>query len=143
MRRLALGDPHAWLITSACYIQTLDFYTEYLDLPDEELPDAVREAAVRWHWDGLLLSEEVARDIQLADMLLLLGDRRQVRLPFTGTIESMRPPNTLESCTWAPVSAMVSGTPLASVTACRVDPGLPQSRGLEPVPAPPPLSRGR
>ena len=77
MRRLALGDPHAWLITSARYYQTLDFYTEYLDLPDEELPDAIREA-VRWHWDGPLPPEEVARDIQLADMLLLLGDRRRV-----------------------------------------------------------------
>ena len=77
MRRLALGDPHAWLITSARYYQTLDFYTEYLDLPDEELPEAVREA-VRWHWDGPLPPEEVARDIQLAEMLLLVGDRRRV-----------------------------------------------------------------
>ena len=64
---MALGDPQAWLITSARYFQTLDFYTEYLDLPNEELPDAIREA-VRWHWDGPLSPEEVARDIQLADM---------------------------------------------------------------------------
>jgi hypothetical protein len=33
---------------------------------------------VRWHWDGPLPPEEVARDIQLAEMLLLLGDRRRV-----------------------------------------------------------------
>ena len=77
MRRLALGDPQAWLITSARYYQTLGFYTEYLDLPDEELPEAIREA-VRWHWDGPLPPQEVARDIQPAEMLLLLGDRRRV-----------------------------------------------------------------
>ncbi len=77
MRQLALHDPHAWLLTSVRYFQTLGFYVEYLDVPDDALPDAVREA-VRWHWDGPLPPEEVARDIQLADMLLLLGDTRRV-----------------------------------------------------------------
>jgi hypothetical protein len=28
---------------------------------------------VRWHWDGPLPPEEVARDMQLADMILLDG----------------------------------------------------------------------
>src|SRR5215212_2506614 len=49
----------------------------------------------------------------------------------------MRSSNALESCTWAPVSAMASGTPLASVRTCRFDPGLPRSRGLGPVLVPP------
>ncbi len=59
------------------YFQTLGFYTELLDLPDDPLLDAIREA-VRWHWDGPLPPEEVARDMQLADMILLLGDRGRV-----------------------------------------------------------------
>ena len=46
-------------------------------MPDDALPDAVREV-VRWHWDGPLPPEEVARDMQMADMLLLVGDRRRV-----------------------------------------------------------------
>ncbi len=78
MRQLALDDPHAWLLTSIRYFQTLAFYKEYLDVPDDALPDAVTEA-VRWHSeDGPLPPEEVARDMQLADMLLLLRDRRRV-----------------------------------------------------------------
>lgn len=48
----------------------------------------------------------------------------------------------LESCTWAPVSAIASGTPRVSVTTCRFDPGLPRSMGLGPVLVPP-FSRGR
>jgi hypothetical protein len=77
LRQLALGDPHAWLINSARYFQTLGFYTEYLDLPDDALPDEIREA-IRWRWDGPFPPEGVVRDLQLADMVLLLGDRRRV-----------------------------------------------------------------
>jgi hypothetical protein len=33
LRRLALREPHAWLLVSARYFQTLDFYAEYLDCP--------------------------------------------------------------------------------------------------------------
>jgi hypothetical protein len=77
LRQLALDDPYAWLITSIRYFQTLGFYTEYLDLADDGLPDAIGEA-VLWHWDGPLPPGEVARDVQLADMILLLGDRRRV-----------------------------------------------------------------
>ena len=77
LRQLALGDPHAWLIASARYFQTLSFYVEYLDLPDDAVLDEIREA-VRWHWDGPLPPDEAARDLQLADMVLLLGDRRRV-----------------------------------------------------------------
>ncbi len=66
-----------WLVVSARYFQTLGFYTEHLDLPNDPLLDAIREA-VRWHWDGPLPPEEVARDMQLADMILLLGDRSRV-----------------------------------------------------------------
>ena len=50
---------------------------EYLDLPDEALLDAIRDA-VRWHWDEPLPPEEVSRDLQLADMVLLLGDQSRV-----------------------------------------------------------------
>jgi hypothetical protein len=50
---------------------------EYLELPDDALLDAIRQA-VRWHWDGPLPPQEVARDMQLADMIVLLGDRRRV-----------------------------------------------------------------
>ena len=77
MRQLALDDPRTWLITSARYFQGLGFYTEYLDLSDDALLYAVRQA-VRWHWDEPLPPEEVSRDLQLADMVLLLGDRRRV-----------------------------------------------------------------
>ena len=66
-----------WLVVSARYFQTLGFYTKLLDLPNDPLLDAIREA-VRWHWDGPLPPEEVATDMQLADMILLLGDRSRV-----------------------------------------------------------------
>jgi hypothetical protein len=48
LRKLALGDPRLWLVVSARYFQTLGFYTELLDLPNDPLLDAIREA-VRWH----------------------------------------------------------------------------------------------
>ena len=66
-----------WLVVSARYFQTLGFYTEHLDLPNDLLLDTIKEA-VRWHWDGPLPPEEVASDMQLADMILLLGDRSRV-----------------------------------------------------------------
>lgn len=50
---------------------------EYLDLPDDALLDAIREA-VRWHWDEPLPPEEVSHNLQLADMVLLLGDQNRV-----------------------------------------------------------------
>jgi hypothetical protein len=77
LRQLALGDQRMWLVVSARYFQTLGFYTELIDLPNDALLDAIREA-VRWHWDGPLPPEEVADDMQLADMILLLGDRSRV-----------------------------------------------------------------
>jgi hypothetical protein len=77
LRQLALGDPRMWLVVSARYFQTLGFYTEHLDLPNDLLLDTIKEA-VRWHWDGPLPPEEVASDMQLADMILLLGDRSRV-----------------------------------------------------------------
>jgi hypothetical protein len=77
LRQLALDDPRRWLLASARYFQGLGFYVEYLELPDDALLHAIREA-VRWHWDGPLPPQEVARDPQLADMVLLLGDRRRV-----------------------------------------------------------------
>jgi hypothetical protein len=55
----------------------LGFYTEYLYLPDDALLDAIRQA-VRWHWDEPLPPQEVSRDLQLADMVLLLGDQSRV-----------------------------------------------------------------
>ena len=72
LRQLALGDQRMWLVVSARYFQTLGFYTELIDLPNDALLDAIGEA-VRWHWDGPLPPEEVARDMQLADMILLDG----------------------------------------------------------------------
>jgi len=77
LRELALRDPGAWLVTSARYFQALGFYTEHLDLPDDALTGAIREAVHR-HWDGPLPPGEVARDTQLADMVLLLGDQSRV-----------------------------------------------------------------
>ena len=74
MRQLALNDPRKWLIDSARYFQGLGFYLEYPDLPDEALLDAIREA-VRRHWDEPLPPAEVSRDLQLADLVLLLGSR--------------------------------------------------------------------
>lgn len=66
-----------WLVASARYFQTLGFYMDHLNLPDDALLDAIRKA-VLWHWDGPLPPEEVARDTQLADMVLLIGDRSRV-----------------------------------------------------------------
>jgi hypothetical protein len=77
LRKLALEDPRTWLITSARYFQGLGFYMEYLHLPDDALLYAIQEA-VRWDWDGPLPPEEVSRDLQLADMVLLLGDQSRV-----------------------------------------------------------------
>jgi len=76
-RQLALHDPRAWLVASVRYFQTLDFYGEHLDLRDDTLVAAITEA-VRRHWDGPLPPEGVARDTQVGDMILLLGDRRRV-----------------------------------------------------------------
>ena len=50
---------------------------EYLDLPDDALLYAIRQA-VRWHWDEPLPPQEVSRDLQLADMVLLLGDQSRL-----------------------------------------------------------------
>jgi hypothetical protein len=61
----------------ARYFEGLGFYMEYLDLPDEALLDAIREA-VRWQWDEPLPPEEVSHDLQLADMVLLLGDQSRL-----------------------------------------------------------------
>jgi hypothetical protein len=77
LRQLALDDPRSWLIASARYFQGLGFYMEYLDLPDDALLYAIREA-VRWQWDEPLPPDEVSRDLQLADMVLLLGDQSRV-----------------------------------------------------------------
>lgn len=77
MRQLALRNPRAWLITSIRYFQTLGFYTAYLGLPDERLLDATRRA-VSWHIDEPLPPTEVARDLQRADLVLLLGDQSRV-----------------------------------------------------------------
>ena len=77
LRQLALSDPRAWLVASARHFRTLGFYMEHLDLPDDALLDAIRKA-VRWHWDEPLPPEEVAHDVQLADMVLLLGDQSRV-----------------------------------------------------------------
>jgi hypothetical protein len=77
LRQLALDDPRTWLIASARYFQGLSFYMQYLDLPDDALLKAIREA-VRWQWDGPLPPAEVSHDPQLADMVLLLGDRSRV-----------------------------------------------------------------
>jgi hypothetical protein len=81
LRQLALDDPRSWLIASARYFQGLGFYMEYLDLPDDALLEAIRQA-VRWHWDEPLPPEEVSRDLQLADMVLLLG----IRVGYGGVI---------------------------------------------------------
>jgi hypothetical protein len=77
LRQVALDDPNTWLVASARYFQELGFYTEHLDLPDDALLDAITEA-VRWHWDEPLPPEVVARDLQLADVVLLLGDQSRV-----------------------------------------------------------------
>jgi hypothetical protein len=77
LRQLALDDPRTWLIASARYFQGLGFYMQYLDLPDDALLYAIRQA-VRWHWDEPLPPEEVSHDLQLADMVLLLGDQSRV-----------------------------------------------------------------
>ena len=58
-------------------------------------------------------------------------------LPLTGWIESINSSRAFESCRLALVSNTVSGTPLASVTRCRFEPGRPRSRGLGPVFSPP------
>jgi hypothetical protein len=77
LRQLALDDPRTWLIASARYFQGLGFYMAYLDLPEDALLYAIQEA-VRLQWDEPLPPEEVSRDLQLADMVLLLGDRTRV-----------------------------------------------------------------
>jgi hypothetical protein len=77
LRQVTLDDPHTWLVASARYFQELGFYTEHLDLPDDALLDAIR-AAVRWHWDEPLPPEVVAPDLQLTDVVLLLGDQSRV-----------------------------------------------------------------
>jgi len=68
--------PRTWLIASTRYVQTLNFYTEHFPLPDEALLEVRRDAG-RLHWDEPLPPEEVASDLQLADMLL--GDQRRAR----------------------------------------------------------------
>jgi hypothetical protein len=77
LRDLALRDPRAWLITSVRYFQTFGFYADHLNLTDDALVDAIREAVHR-HWDGPLPPETVARDTHQADMVLLLGDESRV-----------------------------------------------------------------
>jgi hypothetical protein len=60
-----------------------------------------------------------------------------VLLMIGGVFESISSSRAFESCRLALVSTTVSGTPLASVTRCRFEPGRPRSRGLGPVFSPP------